>query len=108
MRSRFTAFAVGAAAYVYETLHPEHADRALPSEVFLATLKRETSGVRFLDLVVESAIEDGDRATVTFAAKIMKQAVDRSFRERSEFARTDRGWRYLRGETLPYAKETLP
>ena len=107
MRSRFTAYAVGAASYILDTLHPDHADRSLSTEVFLAALKRETSAVRFLDLTVEATTEDGHRATVTFTAKIMKQAVDRSFRECSEFARTDRGWRYLRGETLPYAKETL-
>ena len=108
MRSRFTAFAVGAAEYILHTLHPDHADRSLPAAVFLATLKQETAGVRFVGLAVEATTEDGDHATVTFAAKIMKQAVDRSFRERSEFARTDRGWRYLRGETLGHAKEQLP
>lgn len=108
MRSRFTAFALGDVAYVYATLHPEHADRALPREAFLSALKRDISGVRFLDLAILSASEDGDRATVTFAAKIMKSAVDRSFNERSEFERTDGGWRYLRGDTLPYAKEALP
>lgn len=103
MRSRFTAFAVGATDYVWATLHADHEDRKLPAEVFLSALKRETSGVRFLDLRVDEATEDGDRATVTFAAKIMKAGVDRSFSERSEFAREGGAWRYLRGDTLPYA-----
>jgi SEC-C motif domain protein len=100
MRSRFTAFAIGDGEHLWRTLHPDHVDRAIPKDVWLATMRRETRDNRYLDLDVLSASEDGDRATVTFRARIMRHARDVSFGERSLFERTPEGWRYLSGETL--------
>jgi|LakMenEpi03Aug12_release.lakeMendotaPanAssembly.Ray.scaffolds.fasta_scaffold1219788_2 SEC-C motif-containing protein len=101
MRSRFTAFAVGDGDYLWRTLHPDHPDRAIPRDVWLATMRRETRDNRYLGLKVLGASEAGDRATVTFLARIMRHARDASFGERSLFARTSDGWLYLSGETLP-------
>jgi SEC-C motif-containing protein len=101
MRSRFVAFALGDGDYLWRTLHPDHADRAIPRDVWLATVRRETRDNRYLELTVLAASEDGDRATVAFLARIMRHARDVSFGERSLFLRTAEGWRYLSGETLP-------
>jgi SEC-C motif domain protein len=101
MRSRFTAFAVGDGDYLWRTLHPDHADRSIPRDVWLAAVRRETRDNRYLGLTVLSASEAGDRATVTFLARIMRHARDASFGERSLFGKTPEGWLYLSGETLP-------
>jgi uncharacterized protein YchJ len=101
MRSRFSAYAAGNVDYILRTLHPSHADRAIPEEVLRSTIRKGMAAFRYLGLTVEEAREEGERAFVTFTAKIMKQAQDNSFRETSEFEKTAEGWRYLSGETLP-------
>ena len=101
MRSRFSAYSAGNVDYILRTLHPNHADRAIPEEVLRETIRKGMSAFRYLGLTVEEAREEGQRAFVTFTAKIMKQAKDHSFRETSEFEKTAEGWRYLSGETLP-------
>lgn len=100
MRSRYAAFAAGNVAYLVRTLHPEHADRALPVELLEATLRNTVRSYRYTGLTIESDTEEGDRATVTFFAKVFERGTDRSFRERSQFRRTAEGWRYLSGDTL--------
>lgn len=99
MRSRYAAFAVGAWGYLWDTLHPDHEDRATDRAGFVAALGRAQRGVRYRRLrVIDCAPPDADgAATVRFAATVRVRGRDRSFVERSTFVHDGRGWRYLCG-----------
>ena len=94
MRSRFAAFARGDAEYLWRTLHPEHEDRARPRDEVLGELREASRAYRYVRLEILEA--EGDH--VTFRAGVFQKGADRSFVERSRFARDGGGWRYLSGE----------
>lgn len=95
MRSRYAAFAMKEVAYLWKTLAPEHEDRAEDEADELGALRRMASTFKFPGLRVLSAREDGDRAEVTFLARVFEKGRDRSFVERSEFRRVEGAWRYV-------------
>jgi SEC-C motif domain protein len=101
MRSRFSAFAVGAIDHLVRTLHPEHADAGVPDPTLRSTLLAAARAYKYTGLSIEEHDESGDRAEVEFVAKVFQNGIDHSFRERSLFRRTEAGWRYVSGETLP-------
>jgi SEC-C motif-containing protein len=94
MRSRFAAFALGDARYLWRTLHPDHEDRALPEDVELRALRDACRALRYMRLTILDA--QGDR--VLFLARVFEKGKDRSFVELSLFARDTAGWRYVSGE----------
>jgi SEC-C motif-containing protein len=96
MRSRFAAFSLGDAEYLWRTLHPEHEDRTSDSDQVLAAIKAAARSLRFVRLTILEATGD----QVTFRAAVFEKGHDRSFTERSTFARDEAGWRYLSGEVL--------
>ena len=100
MRSRYAAYALGEVAYLVRTLHPEHADRARPEAELIAELLRSRRTLRFARLRVldHDLAADGRTGRVLFHAELYEAGVDRSFLERSTFARTSEGWRYLSGD----------
>jgi SEC-C motif-containing protein len=102
MRSRFSAFAVGEAAYLWRTLHPDHEDRARPEREVLAELRAGIATFRYMELAVLD--HDGPDAEgiarVLFVARVFAHGRDRSFVERSEFAHDGVGWRYLSGTSV--------
>ncbi len=83
MRSRFAAFAMGDAEYLWRTLHPEHEDRASDREAVLRAMRATSRALKFIRLTVLEA--RGDR--VLFVAGIFERGRDRSFAEVSTFAR---------------------
>lgn len=101
MRSRFSAFAVGAIDHLVRTLHPVHADASVPEATLRGTLLAAARAYKYTGLVIEQHEERGDEAEVLFVAKVFQNGIDHSFRERSLFRRTEAGWRYVSGETLP-------
>ena len=101
MRSRYSAFAAGEIDYLVRTLHPDHSERALSDGALRESLGASCRTYRYPGLAVEALEEQGVHAFVTFVAKIFERGIDRSFRERSTFARTPDGFRYLSGEMLP-------
>ena len=101
MRSRYSAFALGDVEYLVRTLHPDHLDSKTPPDELRAALRSTCRVYRYTGLTIEETLDDSqDRAHVTFLAKLFEKGADRSFRERSAFARTAEGWRYLSGEPL--------
>lgn len=84
MRSRYSAFAVGDADYLYRTWHP----RTRPESV------RIDPSVTWLSLQIISANED----TVEFVARFRGSDGRGSQRERSRFAQRAGRWFYLDGE----------
>ena len=97
MRSRFAAFAVGDAEYLWRTLHAEHEDRALAKDQVVAALRSTSSSLRFMRLT----IVDAKDTQVLFLAAVFEKGQDRSFVELSTFGHDGTGWRYLGGNASP-------
>jgi len=95
MRSRFAAFAIGDAEYLWRTLHPDHEDRALPKDEVLRTLKATSRALKYMRLTILDARD----TRVLFLAAVFDKGKNRSFVELSSFARDGVGWRYLAGES---------
>lgn len=104
VRSRFSAFALGQGAYLWRTLHPDHALRGRPETEVVRELSRAKHTLRYLALTIHDARVDGDRAQVLFAARVFAAGRDRSFVELSRFERIGEGWRYLDGALWPAAE----
>lgn len=85
MRARYSAFALGDAAFVRRTWHPEHR----PADLNL------DDGTRYLGLKIHDA--QGDEVEFTVRLRAPGQAPG-SFRERSRFARLDGEWVYVDGD----------
>ncbi len=90
MRSRYSAFALGLADYLWRTWHP----RTRPDEVVLdASL---WTGLEIVD-VVDGAEHDQD-GTVEFVACFRNGRRPGRVHERSRFQRRGRRWLYVDGE----------
>lgn len=90
MRSRFTAFAVGDAAYLLRSWHPS----TRPGDF---ELDPETRWTR-LDILDSEAGGPFDTAgVVEFEAFYREGSIRSSMRERSRFVRENRIWTYLDG-----------
>ncbi|WP_036279181.1 YchJ family protein [Microbacterium sp. CH12i] len=90
MRSRFTAFATGDAAYLLRSWHPS----TRPNEL---EVDAETRWTR-LDILAKEAGGPFDTAgVVTFEAFYREDGVRASMKERSRFVREDRTWLYVDG-----------
>ncbi len=90
MRSRYSAFALGEAAYLSATWHTS----TRPADLALE------SGVKWLGLEVRAANPtDADHAQVEFVAR-SRDASGRAHRlhERSRFVREDGRWYYVDGD----------
>jgi SEC-C motif-containing protein len=94
MRSRFAAFAIGDAEYLWRTLHPDHEDRARPKADVLRDLKTASRTLKYMRLTILAAKD----ARVLFLAAIFAKGKDCSFVELSTFAHDGTGWRYLFGD----------
>lgn len=110
MRSRYSAYAVQDAAYLYRTLHSAHDDRAGRDEAsFVAALcasfgQLRYTGLRVLDTRSPPADAQDAAGQVLFFAGVSQHRRDRSFVELSSFAREDGQWRYLDGVTRPLSE----
>jgi len=94
MRSRFSAFAVGDAAYLRRSWHPS----TRPADLVL------DDDVRWyrLDVIATSGGGAFDTAgTVEFEAFWRSPAGRGSMREVSRFVRGDEGWQYVDGDVRP-------
>lgn len=106
MRSRYSAFSLGLAEYLYRTLDEAHEDRARSYEEVIVELRKASRTYRYPGVTI-LATEEADRdgvARVLFFARVYEKGQDRSFLERSSFLFDGRGWRYLEGEGLTAAK----
>ncbi|NUQ74545.1 MAG: hypothetical protein HUU21_13400 [Polyangiaceae bacterium] len=106
MRSRFSAFALKDAAYLWKTLHPDHADRARPKEEVIRSIKRSAGALKYMRLSVldsDGPDEEGT-ARVLFVAEVFEKGRELTFMELSRFRRVEgdeNGWRYLNGTLVP-------
>jgi SEC-C motif-containing protein len=104
MRSRYAAFALGEAEYLWKTLHADHPDRAEPKERALRSLRGAKDRLKYMGLTILDSRRKGMSGEVLFCARIFERGQDRSFVELSEFAHDGIGWRYLAGSLVPLAQ----
>jgi SEC-C motif-containing protein len=97
MRSRYCAFALGLAEYLYDTLHSRHEDRATPKDKLIFALRDGARTQRFMGLTILEHVEEADHAEVLFLASVFEAGRDNSFVELSRFEREDGAYRYLSG-----------
>lgn len=88
MRSRYTAFVVGDAAYLARTWHPS----TRPDDIDL------DDDTVWEGLVVDDAREEGDAATVTFRAAWRRGSERGVLAEHSRFVRRGGRWVYVDGD----------
>jgi SEC-C motif domain protein len=120
MRSRYSAFALGLASYLQETLATEHPDRQIEQQVFVRAILDGKTSRKYLGLTIENSFvrparsgdsnEEGAEGEVLFFARIFERGKDCSFRELSAFVVQDGRWRYrsghiLRGDEMPRPPE---
>lgn len=97
MRSRYTAYATGDAAYLQRTLAREHRAGFDVKDVEAGMRQTEWTGLEILDTVDGGA--DDDTGIVEFAATFKAQGKLHVLQERSNFRRADGQWVYVDGET---------
>jgi SEC-C motif domain protein len=107
MRSRYSAFALGEARYLQDTLAEAHPDRYIAPLVFARAILDGKVKRKYLGLTIENsrilpghAGEDGSEGEVLFHARIFERGKDCSFRELSSFAVENARWRYRSGRIL--------
>ncbi len=94
MRSRYTAFALGNAAYLLETWHPKTRPEALELD--------DTPPLKWIGLQVRRhQITGEDRAEVEFVARCRIGGRAERLHESSRFVREDGRWFYVDGELAP-------
>lgn len=109
MRSRYAAFALGEAEYLWRTLHADHPDRAEPQERVLRSLREQRNRVHYVSLAILDERRHGKEGEVLFHAGLTERGQrgqpgeDRSFVELSDFAHDGVGWRYESGILLSLA-----
>lgn len=93
MRSRYSAYALELIDYIIKTTHPKNTpqDRVRWKKELLH-FAQNTS---FEELTILEFTEEGDRAYVTFFAKLSQNGRDASFMERSQFEKLAGRWLYL-------------
>ena len=96
MRARYAAYALGNVRFILQTerLNPP----LLPKELTAKrhSLKQFCQSTQFLGLqILDEAILDDSRATVTFRATLLQDGQDASFTERSLFELWNGRWAYV-------------
>lgn len=97
MRSRWSAYAVGATDYIIDTTDPEGPQAKHDRTSWAAEIAAFSTHTRFIKLEIRTAPPpEGERGEVTFHAKLARGGQDASFTERSEFVRREGRWLYRR------------
>jgi SEC-C motif domain protein len=102
MRSRFSAYAVGAVDYIVATTDPEGPQHQTDREAWAEEIREFSARTRFEKLEIRDvALLDPDHGEVLFFAKLTRSGQDVSFCERSSFVRRADRWLYVSGVVPP-------
>ena len=96
MRSRYTAYALGAVAHLQRTTHPDSPQRRADARAWAEELRDYCAAVRFTGLEVRGAGAD----RVQFVAHLTHAGLARVIAEDSRFVEVDGRWTYLDGVPL--------
>lgn len=97
MRSRYTAYAVGAIDYLGETLHPEH--RADWDRDATSRWASESQWQGLEIRAVENGAEGDEEGFVEFIASFTEAGAPKMHHERSRFRKREGRWYYVDGQT---------
>ncbi|MDD9967356.1 MAG: YchJ family metal-binding protein [Myxococcales bacterium] len=99
MRSRYAAFSVGDADYLWRTLHSQHEARAGDPAAYAQSVQHaaRTTRYRRLRVLDTRPVDATGVAQVLYYAEITAGKLDRSIVELSTFAEEEGQWRYLAG-----------
>lgn len=97
MRSRYSAYAVGAIDYLGETLHPDYRGDWDPSATARWSEQAEWQGLEIR--ATEAGGPDDNQGMVEFAATFVEDGQPKTHIERSYFQRQDGRWYYVNGDT---------
>ncbi|PRQ08064.1 YchJ family protein [Enhygromyxa salina] len=99
MRSRYSAYVVGAVDYVVATTDPEGPLARDDRDVWAEEIRAFSVRTRFEKLEVREVAQiDEEHAEVLFFARLSRDGEDVSFGERSRFVRRNGRWLYVCGE----------
>lgn len=102
MRSRYSAYSLKLVTYILETTHPEHPDSKIPISKRKEQIEAFCTQTQFLGLQILETDENSVHPTVTFKATLTQKGQDASFTEKSEFAKDQGKWKYLRSIFLEH------
>lgn len=98
MRSRYSAYVVGAIDYLIATTDPAGPQYRADRDAWAQEIEQFCRHTRFERLTVRSSGADEDHGEVRFFAKLSRDGEDVSFAERSRFTRVDGRWMYYSGD----------
>jgi len=96
MRSRYSAYAMSHIDYILKTTHPKNQDYAVPIQERKAQIEAFCTQTKFEGLTIISFEEHESAAYVTFRAQLSQEGRDTSFTEKSQFAKINNSWHYLK------------
>lgn len=100
MRSRYSAYALGKAAYILDTTHPKSIYFEQDKKKWEQAVLKFSKGTKFLKLEILGSGEDW----VHFAAHLEESGVAFTLKEKSHFQKVDGKWLYLSGEVSTEAR----
>jgi SEC-C motif-containing protein len=101
MRSRYAAYAKGNVAYIISTTDPFGSQWRSDREAWTAEVEVFCAQTSFDGLVIlETSGRIGNKATISFEAKLSRSGQDTSFAERSNFSHRDGRWFYVDGSPI--------
>lgn len=98
MKSRYSAYAMGATDYICSTTHPKHVDAIKPIEEWKREIASFSRGTFFKKLEILKFEEGTPFSYVTFRVFLEQNRKEYSFQERSKFEKIGEAWLYLSGE----------
>ncbi len=103
MRSRYSAYSLANTNYIQRTMRGKAAEGYDP-----ASAKQWAESAEWLGLQVFNHQTNGDKATVTFAARLRDHQGIQFIYENSAFERIDGQWYYTDGQQQPLPQRNQP
>lgn len=99
MRSRYSAYAMKEAPYLWKTLAASHEDRRRAEEEVLREIRHSASVFKYTGLKVldSQPPDEAGVAKVLFYARVFQNGRNLSFVELSDFVQEEGAWRYRGG-----------
>lgn len=96
MRSRYAAYALHLADYIIDTTHPENPSYSNKRAEWRKEILQFSQTTSFEGLKILEFIDGEKTATVTFTASLKQGGRDTTFTEKSQFAKVNGHWLYLK------------
>ena len=98
MRSRYTAYVVGAVDYLEESIHPDHRDGVDRASTKAWSENATWSGLEIL--ATEAGGPNDEKGIVEFRAKFSMKGLAQEHHERAQFEKLKGRWYFVDGELV--------